>query len=168
MSARPDLPSLADGVIKGIVDRLRSNTFYLGDRNTSDRLSWFETQGTNVLIDESVKPSPSTTIDRLPLAVMSAIVVLTGEDFWLSSDGYWEESVVDAPSIADVTLSCTGAAPSLGYLDKHFVNVVRNLNTLIGRMRTTCCKRHVQSLSAITLLPKVKFNHILFEVRVCR
>ena len=169
MSKRSTSRLSSDDQITSVVHRLRAETFYLGDQNVTNRLAWFKTQYANIVVDQShsTKYADNEEHPRPGHAILSAVVTLTAEDFWLSSDGYWEESVADAPSIADVVLSCTGAAPSQDYVRQQFTNVIANLNTLVGRMRTdTRCMRHVRVLSAVSLSPKIKFQHILFEVGV--
>jgi hypothetical protein len=149
----------------------------MGDNSTPNKLLWFHTDsGSNIVIDKS-KTTVNVRINATassdpgdvdpPPALLSAIVVLTHEDFRLSSDGYWKEPVDTAPALADVILSCTGAAPIHDTLHDDFNTVLRNISSLISRVHTpTHIKKSFVIDSAINLQPKISFNHSLFFVMV--
>ena len=159
--------------IHSSLQRLRSDTSYLGDPNVHSQLTWYRSVHADVNAEVDTGHTDAylsgsefeSQIPPPPIATLSAIVILTDEDFWLSSDGFWEESTSRALSITDVTLTCTGADPRRHELRGHFNNVIANVIALVGRLRTnTHCKKHVRVMSAITLEPKIKFQHRLFEV----
>jgi hypothetical protein len=148
---------------------MRDQSFYLGDPGAHRNLTWMATEYGDVVVKNySSSPSNSTSGDHVVrLAVLLAIVELTPEDFRLSSDGYWRESTYAAPALADVVLSCTGTAAFHEELTLDFLNVVHNIDMLINESRdfdhriSSCCL-----LSASTLETKVKFCHVLFQVRM--
>jgi hypothetical protein len=114
--------------------------------------------------DVSTSTSTNDSFELEP-AMLSAIVVLTREDFWLSSDGDWEEPTSKAPMLADVKITCTGASPPHEDLCMEFATVIDNIDELIKRAYTSSyVMENFRVLSALTLDPKVLFRHQLFEV----
>ena len=159
-------------------ERLRTETVYLGENyhDVQKRLRWYVTTMGNVVIETakafgqhmgaSMSTSPDGSFEPEP-AMLSAIVVLTREDFWLSSDGDWEEPTSKAPTLADVKITCTGAALPHEDLSTEFATVIDNIDELIKRAHTTSyVMEHFRVLSAMTLDPKVMFRHRIFEVHV--
>jgi len=158
--------------ITSALQKLRSDTVYLGDPDAHARLEWIRSGNDNIAVkkgddvNDQISSKHLSNHQQPGSPTLSAIVLLTEEDFWLSSDGYWEDPTPSSPSFADVTISCTGAAPPPKDILADFGNVVENINVLVGRMRTRERNmKHVRVLSAITLSPKVKFQHNLFKKR---
>ena len=115
---------------------------------------------------------PYTTLFRSPpeqppAAFLSAIVQITHEDFWLSSDGGWDGPTFDHPTLADVNISSTGGFPRHEELDPDFITVIDNIDALIARAHTHSYSiRSFQTTSSLILDPKIKFSHRLFKVRI--
>jgi hypothetical protein len=108
---------------------------------------------------------PPTPIEPLHTK-LSAIVLLTYDDFNLSEDGYWDTPTPSAPSLADVILSCTGGMPNHDTLRSHFTNVINNIDILVSKThKNQHFIQHIRPMSMIDLSPKVLFRHILFNVR---
>ena len=156
--------------------RLRANTIYLGDDVVSvqKRLKWIENDDHDVVVErvdaDENRPisyqAGQITIRRPSAVQLSAIVVLTHDDFWLSSDGGWTGPSKDAPSFFDVKISCTGGNPIQNDLHAEYINVLANIDALIQRNHIPtyaiddCC-----TISSLSLERKLKFSHMLFQVR---
>ena len=166
----PHNPALNDRVNTALAT-LRDQTFYLGDPDVYKKLTWCRApEGRIVLeiprqIERQDGDPPATPVDPKH-AKLSAIVLLTYDDFHLSEDGYWETPTSSAPTLADVILSCTGGMPKHDTLCTDFINVINNIDALISESHK---RRHliqnIRPISTINLSPKVQFRHILFTVR---
>ena len=118
----PTVQDITNARINNVIRRLRQKSFYMGDDSTPRKLLWQRsTSGSNIVIDKlkstvniRINAPPGSDPGNVdsPPAHLSAVVVLTHEDFRLSPDGYWKEPVDSAPSLADVIISCTGATPT--------------------------------------------------------
>ena len=168
----PNDPILDDR-IKSTLDALRKDTFYLGDTDTHKMLAWCNTPQGNtivmeipILFERNEGDPPPPPVDPRH-ATLSAIVLLTYDDFHLSEDDYWETLTPSAPTVADVVLSCTGGMPKHDTLCTDFINVIDNIDLLISK---THKRRHltngIRPMSTMDLSPKVLFRHVLFTVRV--
>jgi hypothetical protein len=175
-ASRDDDATILSTRFQQIRKRLRYKTFYLGDEDAHRHLTWLSTERGDVVVQKSSNIADrhgtssshnSILPDDVYPATLSAIVLLTEEDFHLSSDGYWKEPTHMAATLGDVILSCTGAAPNHEELSSDFGNVVANVNALIDRSRSKF--NRIKSCfieSAMTLETKLKFCHFLFEVSV--
>ena len=170
----PFLPHdpLLDDRINTTLTVLRDNTFYLGDADIHKKLTWCKTPQGNIvmeipkLFERNEGDPPAPPVDPRH-AKLSAIVLLTYDDFHLSEDDYWDTPTPSAPTLADVILSCTGGMPKHDTLCNDFFNVIENIDILVS---TTHKRRHlidnIRPMSTIDLSTKVQFRHILFSVRL--
>ena len=154
---------------------LQKKTAYLGDADWRKRLIWYHSNKSDIVVDkkalptDATKPSSSKPIETTQLIPihLSTIAILTPEDFWLSSDGYWKERVEAAQTLADVKLTCTAAAPPRRDLAADFKRTIDTIDALTARFATAGHK--IQSIRVNCLRtsqPKLKLRHKLFKVRV--
>ena len=99
-------------------------------------------------------------------AVLSAVVFIPEEDYWLTSDAGWKGPTATAASFADVKLSCTGEQPEHEVFASDFAVVLRNVKDLLEQ---GCTKGFPETKGIVvksnTSALKLEFRHILFEVR---
>lgn len=163
---------LLDDRISSTLDALRKKTFYLGDTDVHKKLTWCNTPQGNIVLEipklierNEGDPPPAPVEPRH--AILSAIVLLTYDDFHLSEDDYWETPTPSAPTLADVVLTCTGGMPKQDTLCTSFIDVIENIDILISK---THKQRHlinnIRPMSTIDLSTKVLFRHVLFTVRL--
>lgn len=98
-------------------------------------------------------------------AVLSAVVFIPSEDYWLTSCGMWKGPTEAARSFADVKPTCMGVAPQHEVFSGDFNVVMKNVGALFDRARTEGFKELkgviVKSLAGEL---KLKFRHVLFDV----
>ena len=153
---------------------LQKKTAYLGDADWRKRLIWFHSNKSDIVVEkkalptDATKPSTSKPIETSQLSPihLSTIAVLTPEDFWLSSDGYWKEHVEAAPTLADVKLTCTAAASPQRDLAADFKRTIDTIDALTARFTSAGHKMQSICVNCLrTSQPKLKFQHKLFDVR---
>ena len=127
-------------------DDLIDTIGYLGDPNTADDYQWMRTGRFTSLYTkadaETMKQAMSNRATRqtknYPSPVMlTAIVRISSEDFWLNSCGMWKKPVPAARSFSDVKLSCVCDAPPHPTLINDYDAVIANLRRIISNGATT-------------------------------
>ena len=150
---------------------------YLGDTSIVNDVSWVRIGKADCVVTndaatqyqfacdlfaaDAKAPAPATP-DH---AVLSAVIFIPEEDYWLTSDANWKCPTATATSFADVKPSCTGQAPEHEVFALDFAVVVRNIKDLLekGHMKGFPETKGVVVKSS-TGATKLKFCHILFEV----
>lgn len=151
---------------------------YLGDTGIVNQVSWVCIGKSDCLVTTDAAAEYQSTCDLFAadpkaqapatpdLAVLSAVVFIPEEDYWLTSDTGWKGPTAAATSFADVKPSCTGQQPEHEVFAPDFVVVLRNIKDLLEKG----CMKGFPEIKGIIIksstgASKLKFHHILFEVR---
>lgn len=163
-------------------EALISKSIYLGTRGAAAGLKWqrtgragredlLVTAETAAAVDEAqaahdAHPENTPSPDISP-AILSAVVLITEDDFWMTSCGMWKGPTQATPTFADVKPTCTGAAPPHEVFAADFPITCENI-TAIMEMGRTAGFTEVKGIkvNAIGGAPKLKFRHVLFEVHL--
>lgn len=152
---------------------------YLGIEGTADDLTWERVGRTNKLVTAATASarrdaqvayaadSDGTTMPEVSPAVVSAVVLITEDDYWLTSCGMWNGPSSVAATFADVKPTCTGATPDHEVFASDFKNACDNITAVMEKARTPNFK-DVKGIKMNTVggQTKLKFRHLLFEVRI--
>jgi hypothetical protein len=154
------------------------NRWYLGENAGRENVVWYKLGREELLLtkaaaqafDDATKAFASEEEESAGLtpppepepALLSAVVYITPEDFWMMSCGRWKGPTSGCHEFADMKLTCTGAAPSDSVFQPDFPTVLANLNHLMALSSTRGF-----SLKKGLMLPssgtqKIKFRHVLF------
>jgi hypothetical protein len=68
--------------------------------------------------------------------ILSIIVVISSEDFWMTPDAGWKGVTKVSKSFADVNPLCTGKKPTFEGLSKDFDTAIQNLKWLQDQIMT--------------------------------
>ena len=165
----------------GIREGLLTSHFYLGHQNfETDQVIWRRIGIDNCLVTKEsadavdaahavAAPTAETTLGELStptpeydLAVLSAVVHISDDDFWVTSCGNWKGASQYCPKFSDLKLTCTGKSPSETPFREDFPTVVTNLTAL-----TDLSAKFTNKKGLFVEQPsdhKIKFRHVLFEV----
>ena len=108
---------------------------------------------------QAVQANPDMPLPETPQsAVLSAVVHIPTEDYWLTSDGMWKGSTNAMKTFADVKPSCTGEAPTHEVFSGDFENVLKHLWKILDM----ACTKGFKNLKGILVngmggKPKIKF-----------
>ena len=80
-------------------------------------------------VAEGDEPSPA----NVPNAGLSMLVLITDDDCWLAADAGWRGPSQFAPSLANIKLTCTGAAPPYALLQQDFNVAIANIEHLMKK-----------------------------------
>ena len=157
---------------------------YLGDQNFKiDQVIWRRISGDNCLVTKESadavdaahaviaamettpgEDSESTPTPEYDIAVLSAVVHISDDDFWMSSCRNWKGTSQYCPKFSDLKLTCTGKSPSQMPFSKDFPTVLTNLTALANLAAKFTEKKGL----FIERPPdrKIRFRHVLFEVSI--
>lgn len=110
-----------------IHDQLIGAGFYLADSSTLDRVRWAVDGRKTILFEEPNDPSFET--DMQP-AILSAILVLSEQGFFLTSDANWHGPSEITPHLYDVKGSCVGVAARVNPFRDDFSSLIAHARTL--------------------------------------
>ena len=161
-------------------DGLFKSGLYLGDENLDiDRVIWRHIDTGNCLVTKTSANAvdaayaalrrdatleEDSPIPEYDLAVLSAVVHISDEDFWLKPCGYWRGPRPFCQKFEDLKLTCTGKSPSGTPFSKDFPTVLANLTALTNLSAEYSKKRGL--FVENPLERKIKFRHVLFEVSI--
>lgn len=150
---------------------------YLGTPDKPRGLQWVHIGKAELLVKEqsatkyleaqqAVQADPDAPLlETLQSAVLSVVVHIPAEDYWLTSDGMWKGSTDATKTFADVKPSCTGKAPTHKVFSGDFENVLKHLRKILDMACTKGFKNSKGILvNGMGGKPKIKFRHVLFEV----
>jgi hypothetical protein len=161
--------------------KLVEKTTYLGSQETRLTLSWCRSRRSEILVTKSETDSIAAALrDRekaieegreVPVlrtaqpAILSAVVLISEDDCWLSSDGRWKGANSAAKTLADVKLSFVGCAPPLDPFTKDFGEIISTLESLEGLIKTRGAEGARSVVSVLQGGRKgLRMRHRLFEV----
>src|ERR1700722_6574947 len=150
---------------------------YLGVPGVMSRLEWHRVGKVHYLSTaEDVKNAlarnaeldpnaPSTEVEAPSYAVLSAVVFIPPEGYWLTSDGMWR-GPENGFAFSQVKPTCTGAAPRHPVFSDDFASVLSNMDNIMEDARTSSDTEMKGTIvkSRSTGERKLKFRHVLFEV----
>ncbi|KAI6012033.1 hypothetical protein EDC04DRAFT_2609606 [Pisolithus marmoratus] len=172
-------------------NRLVSSGLYLGDSTIATRLEWVRQDRGHVLSyipheisHANVPTAPARSVDAgtaegdrsaesdlsppPSAAVLSAIVCIDCDDFWLTSDGGYRGPNTFWREILDVKPSCTVSEPGLKPVNLDFVVVLQMLHMFTEKCVTPGYSRSKSFFSNSNMGPmRFKLRHQLFEACPC-
>lgn len=156
---------------------LSDKAIYLGLPDKLSDLRWVRVGNADLLVTEesaaeyleaqqALQADPGAPAPSAPKsAVLSAVVHIPAEDYWLTSDGMWKGPTDAAKTLADVKPSCTGQVPTHEVFSGDYANVLKHLKTILDMARTKGFQQSKGVLvNGLGGNPKIKFRHILFSV----
>ena len=161
-------------------DALLSAGLYLGDENFEiDQVKWRRIGADNCLVTKksadavdaaytalNVTPEEDTPIPEYDQAVLSAVVHISDDDFWMASCGHWRGPRPFCLKFSDVKLTCTGKSPLGTPFSRDFPNVLANLTAVTNLSARFLNKKGLFVESERPPERKIKFRHVLFEVSI--
>ncbi|KIL68346.1 hypothetical protein M378DRAFT_21881 [Amanita muscaria Koide BX008] len=93
-------------------------------------------------------------------AILSAVVKISEEDYWLTSCGMWREPSPITPTLADVKPTCVGVVPPHAVFANDFRNVLNNVKMLMNMEGT---RGMAQRKGVLVKNHQLRFRHVLFE-----
>ena len=147
---------------------------YLADPDVRAKVEWIQDGKVhklvtkNMSVDSGVADSDNKSAPTSPkMAILSVIVVVSGEDFWMMPDAGWRGATKVSKSLADVKPSCTVERPLLEILSEDFDAAIGNLKWLQDQTATHGFHVKKGLLVGHPGLPRIKIRHVLFEVTIC-
>ena len=113
---------------------------------------------------ETAPGEDSIPTPEYDLAVLSAVVHISDDDFWMSSCGNWKGASQYCPKFSDLKLTCTGKSPLEIPFREDFPTVLTNLTSVVN-----LSAKFTEKKGLFVERPpdrKIKFRHILFEVSI--
>lgn len=92
-------------------------------------------------------------------AILTAVVQISDDDYWLTACGMWKEPTDVTASLAEVKPSCMGIAPKDETFGQDFPNVLKSLQDIRDSKKSPGCEKQVGMLKN----DRIKFRHVLFE-----
>ena len=97
-------------------------------------------------------------------AILSAVVKISEDDYWLTSCGMWKGPTEAAKLFADVKPTCMGQIPDHDVFADDFKIVLKNITEIINMGCTKGFKDRKGVLTGSKENHRLKFHHILFDV----
>ena len=154
-------------------DGLLTSGLYLGDQNFEiDKVVWRRIGIDNCLVtkesadaaDAALAATETTPVPEYSPAVLSAVVHISNDDFWMSSCGNWNGPHQFCQRFSDVKLTCTGKSPSGTPFGKDFPTILANLTAVANIPARFSNKKGLFVEGSPDR--KIKFRHVLFEVSI--
>jgi hypothetical protein len=145
---------------------------YLADSSIREKVEWVRDGSAHKLIVKTENAGIADTNtdngedDAQEMAVLSAIVHITREDFYMASDGGYRGPGRFNQPFSDIKLSCTGGRPKIEELGNDFDRVIGNLKWLEEQVVTPGFHDRKGLLTGLPSSPKIKIRHKLFEVTI--
>ncbi|KAG6370933.1 hypothetical protein JVT61DRAFT_10780 [Boletus reticuloceps] len=114
-----------------IRDQLLGTGFYLADASTLDRVHWAVDGRKSILFEEPFDPTAES--DLRP-AVLTAILVLSDQRFFLTSDASWHGPSEITPRLYDVHASCIGVPPWVNPFHNDFSRLLVHAHALQAKV----------------------------------
>ena len=86
--------------------------------------------------DLSAVDLESFTLTNPDAPILSAVVLISEEDYWLTVDANWKGPSTVAPKLSDAKASCTGQAPDNEVFIPDFLTVLNNIKDIIAKGQT--------------------------------
>ena len=97
-------------------------------------------------------------------AVLSAVVIIPSDDYWLTLCGMWKGPTEAARSFADVKPTCMGEAPKHEVFSDDFNVVIKNVGVLFEKAHMKGFKEFKGVIVKSSGESRLKFWHVLFDV----
>ena len=157
-------------------DDLLGYGLYLGDQNFEiDKVVWQRIGTENCLVTKesadavdaalAAAPEEDAPIPEYDPAVLSAVVHISNDHFWMTPCGHWNGPRQHCERFSDVELTCTGKSPSGTPLSKDFPTVLANL-TAVANLPAKLSNKKGLFVERPPTDRKIKFRHVLFEVSI--
>lgn len=139
-------------------DQLLSAGLYLADASSLDRVQWAANGRKTTLVMRSDISSRDSDMEP---AILSAILVLSEQGFFLTTDANWRGPSTISPHLYDTKASCVGVPPQVNPFRDDFSALLVHARSL-----QTQTASHEDALSVGFVRDNcLKFRHVLFEVR---
>ncbi|KAI5989036.1 hypothetical protein EDD15DRAFT_2286047 [Pisolithus albus] len=141
-------------------NQLSTSGYYLADDDVINNVRWIKQGHCDFL---AVNDSNNDT--QREMAVLSAIVHISSNDYWLTSDGGYRKGSSITSRLCDVKPSCTVSEPSMPPVND-FANVIKNLRAIVMKCATPGYKQGKGFFfydNSTTNPSRFKVRHKLFE-----
>ena len=191
---RNGLPTTSSDVLRTKLDTTRNGLLtsglYLGDRNFEiDQVIWRRIGNGNCLVTkesadavdaasahwhaahtatETSSREDNILAPEYDLAVLSAVVHISDDDFWMTSCGNWRGPSQYCPKFSDIKLTCTGKSPLETPFREDFPSVLINLTSVVNLSAKFRNRKGLFVERPPASDRKIKFRHVLFEVSIRR
>jgi hypothetical protein len=176
MSSASTSTDFVTGKLQNAREALVAKGLYLGSSGVLDAVTWerngradhlvtVEAAATAAATRKAYVADPEAPEPTAPApAVLSAVVFVPSEDYWLTSCGMWKGPTEAARSFADVKPTCMGEAPEHEVFSGDFNVVIKNMGALFEKARTKGFKEIKGVIVKSGDKSKLKFRHVLFDV----
>jgi hypothetical protein len=177
-----DLPTK----LRKVRERLVDSGIYLGISAVCENITWakigtaqkvvyvepIEAEAKSITSSRAPSPaplgSPSSLTENDPslpeVAILSAVVQISQDDFYLTSDGSYRGPSRFIKSLAQVKPSCSGGVPEAEPFNSDFATTMDNLRWLIGEATTPGFTEKRGVTTGPNNALHIKVRHLLFEV----
>jgi hypothetical protein len=175
MSSEPTTAS--EGYLAEMLDNARdaliAKGLYLGVPNVLSQVVWHRFDKAHYLSTPEEVNNAAALNAKNPgernqpsYAVLSVVVLITSEDYWLTSDRMWRGPECGIP-FAQIKPTCTGRVPTHPTFSEDFKTVLENLDKLVDAALTQGVDlvKGPMVTSRTGYERKLKFRHVLFEVQ---
>jgi hypothetical protein len=161
------------GVVDAVADTMKrvqqavceSDHLYLGSLTARKGVGWIADGKAQRLVSRADVDIADRKHD-IPLspAVLTMIVRITHEDFWMMSDAQWRPNGV--VPFADIKLTTTGGMPEWPALAEDFKTAIGNIRYFM-QLAHTAGATEAGVITEQEGVTKVRFRHVPFQVGVC-
>ena len=177
-----DLPTK----LRKVRERLVDSGIYLGISAVCENITWakigtaqkvvyvepIEAEAKSITSSCAPSPAPSGSPSSLTendpslpeVAILSAVVRISQDDFYLTSDGSYRGPSRFIKSLAQVKPSCSGGVPEAEPFNSDFATTMDNLRWLIGKATTPGFTEKRGVTTGPNNALRIKVRHLLFEV----
>ena len=124
-------------------DALVTGSVYLGEPSVANNVAWVCVGKADWLVnkeaatkymssrDFSAADPHSFTLTNPNATILSTVVLIPEEDYWLTTDANWKGPSTVAPKLSDAKASCTGQAPENEVFLPDFATVLNNIKEIM-------------------------------------
>ena len=126
-------------------EALVTGSVYLGEPGVAHNVTWVHVGRADQLVTNetateykssgnlSAIDPESSTLTNPNATIISAVVLISEEDYWLTVDANWKGPSMVAPNLSDAKASCTGQAPDNEAFVPDFPTVINNIKDIIAK-----------------------------------
>ena len=136
------------GRMQNAREALLTGSVYLGEPGATNNVAWVRVGKGGRLVtkevateyksssDLSAADPDSFTLTNPDSAILSAVVLIPEENYWLTADANWKGPSTVAPKLSDAKASCTGQAPDNEIFLPDFATMLTNIQEIMEKGRT--------------------------------
>ncbi|KAG6370931.1 hypothetical protein JVT61DRAFT_10778 [Boletus reticuloceps] len=147
-------------------NQLLQSEKYLGDPDLPNKVHWVTEGRRDILVLNDDQENDNQTVDHVQPVVLSTVVRIFDQLFWLTSDAGWKGPTDFTACLHQAKASCVGVRPNedAGPFQSDFAVIADNTKTLQNLAATPQFEVKV-GFASNTNSPaaQLKFRHVLFE-----